>query len=195
MSAASPLEVTLQAAHLFERLQIPYIVVGSVASSIHGEPRSTLDVDITLRLKPDDVPILARALGRDFLIDEAALRESVRTGFPCNAIHRASHVKLDLYVQENEGLPAIELARARLVRLTSEEGSEVRVLSPEDVVLRKLAWYRKGGEVSDRQWRDVVGVLKAQGKRLDTTHLSSWAVTLGVSDLLEKALLESRRDT
>lgn len=191
MSASSALEVAILAGSLLDRLGIRYVVVGSVASSIHGEPRATLDIDITLLLESHEVPILARALGRDFHLDERSLREAARTGFPCNAIHRASTVKLDLYVVANEGLNAAEFERAREVRLTGEAGSEVRVSTPEGVVLQKLAWYRKGGEVSDRQWRDVMGVLKTQGKRLDRDYLARWAGPLGVQDLLERALRQA----
>ena len=180
----------LAARHL-ERLRIPYVVVGSVASAIHGEPRATLDVDLTLRMGTADVGPLCTALGEDFFIDANALRESVRSGLPCNAIHRASHVKLDLYVRRNEGIHAEELRRAQRVRLTGEAGSEVNVASPEDTVLQKLLWFRKGGEVSDRQWRDVLGVLKARGSGLDREYLAEWADELGVADLLTKSLRES----
>jgi hypothetical protein len=77
------------------------------------------------------------------------------------------------------------------VRLTGEPGSEVNVASPEDTVLQKLLGYRKGGETSDRQWRDVQGVLKARGKSLDRDYLERWAPTLGVMDLLERAVTEA----
>jgi hypothetical protein len=67
----------------------------------------------------------------------------------------------------------------------------VRVSTPEGIVLQKLAWYRKGGEVSDRQWRDVLGVLKTQGQRLDREYLARWAPSLGVVDLLQRALSQA----
>jgi hypothetical protein len=115
----------------------------------------------------------------------------VRTGFPCNAIHRAHHVKLDLYVRPNEGIFAEELRRARRLRLTRDAGSEANVASAEDTVLQKLAWYRKGDEVSDRQWRDVLGVLKTQGTALELEYLREWAPVLGVLDLLRRAMREA----
>lgn len=88
------------------------MVVGSVASALHGEPRATLDVDLTLRMRSSDVQPLCEALAEEFFVDPAALRESVRTGIACNAIHRASRVKLDLFVRRNEGIYAEELRRA-----------------------------------------------------------------------------------
>ena len=131
------------------------------------------------------------ALEGEFFVDPEALREAVRTGFACNAIHRATHVKLDLYVRRNEGIDAEELRRAHRIRLTGREGSEASVASPEDTVLQKLLWFRKCGEVSDRQWRDVLGVLKTRGPRLERDYLDHWAPELGVADLLVRALREA----
>lgn len=193
MKGPGALQVAILAAHALERLGVPHVIVGSVASSVHGEPRATLAADMTLRMRLRDVPGICSALEGDFHIDPEALRDSVRTGFPCNAIHRTAHVKLDLYVRPNEGLDAEELRRAHRIRLTGEPGSEVSVASPEDTVLQKLAWYRKGGEASDRQWRDVLGVLKARGRRLDRDYLDRWGPPLGVSDLVERAVTEAGR--
>jgi hypothetical protein len=189
--SANPLEVALLATRAMERLGIAYVIVGSAASTLHGEPRATLDVDFTVRMRASDVGTLSDALEKDFFVDRKALLESVRTGFPCNAIHRVSHVKLDIYVRRNEGILAEELRRARRLRLTPAPGSEANVASPEDTVLQKLVWYRKGGEVSDRQWRDVLGVLKAQGARLDRMYLGHWGRELGALDLLRRALTEA----
>lgn len=191
MSVQGALDVAALAARHLERLRIPYVIVGSVASSIHGEPRATLDVDLTLRMDPGDVAALCSALAPEFHVDPSAVRESVRTGLPSNAIHRSTHVKLDLYVLRNEGIQAEELRRAQRVCLTGVEGSEANVASPEDTVLQKLLWYRKGGEVSDRQWRDVLGVLKARSSDLERTYLDEWAPRLGVLDLLRRAEREA----
>jgi hypothetical protein len=193
--SANPLDAALVATRAMESLGIRYVIVGSVASTLHGEPRATLDVDMTVRMGPRDVEPLFRALEPEFHVDRAALAEAVRTGFPCNAVHRRSHVKLDLYVRRNEGIHAEELRRARRLRLTLAAGSEADVASPEDTVLQKLIWFRKGGEVSDRQWRDVLGVLKTQGARLERDYLRTWCGELGVLDLLERALSECGRSS
>jgi len=186
--SANPLEVALIATRLMERLGIAYVIVGSTASALHGEPRATLDVDFTVRMPPGSLEPLCSALEKEFHVDRRAFAEGLRTGFPCNAIHRTHHVKLDLYMRRDEGIYAEERRRARRMRLTKDPQSEANVASPEDTVLQKLSWYRKGGEVSDRQWRDVLGVLKAQGARLERTYLREWGGELGVLDLLERAL-------
>ncbi len=108
MSQPGVLEVAALAARHFEKLGLSYAIVGSVASAIHGEPRGTLDVDITLRLRSADVAALCAALSQDFHVDPETLKDSVRTGFPCNAIHRQVHVKLDLYVKPDTGIQAQE---------------------------------------------------------------------------------------
>jgi hypothetical protein len=185
------MEVALLATRAMERLGIAYVIVGSAASTLHGEPRATLDVDFTVRMRASDVGPLCDALEKDFHVDRRAFAEGARTGFPCNAVHRVHHVKLDLYVRRNEGIFAEELRRARRLRLTPDPGSEANVQSAEDAVLQKLVWYRKGGEVSDRQWRDVRGILKAQGARLERTYLGEWGRELGVLDLLRRALVEA----
>jgi len=189
--SANPLEVVLLATRSMERLGIAYVIVGSTASTLHGEPRATLDVDLTVRMRASDVGPLCDALEKEFHVDRRAFMEGVRTGFPCNAIHRAHHVKLDIYIRRNEGIFAEELRRARRMRLTPDPGSEATVQSAEDTVLQKLVWYRKGGEVSDRQWRDVLGVVKAQGARLERKYLAEWGRELGVLDLLRRTLAEA----
>ena len=112
-SAQGALEVAARAAQHLERLGISYVVVGSVASSVHGEPRGTLDVDIVVRLRASEVEALCTAFEGEFFVDRWGLRESVRTGFPSNLIHRVTHVKLDLYVRPDEGIYAEERRRAR----------------------------------------------------------------------------------
>jgi len=189
--SANPLEIALLATRELERLRIPYVIVGSAASTLHGEPRATLDVDLTVRMRASEVGPLCQALAQEFHLDRDSLLDGVRTGFPCNAIHRTHHVKLDIYVRPNEGIFAEELRRARRMRLTPDPGSEAYVASPEDIVLQKLVWFRKGGEVSDRQWRDVLGVLKTQGVRLERAYLGEWGRELGVLDLLQRALVEA----
>jgi hypothetical protein len=186
-----PLEVALVATRALERLGIDYVIGGSVASALHGEPRGTLDVDLALRLREGQIDALHAALVGDFHLDRDARLDCVRTGLPCNAIHRRHHVKLDLYVRPDSGIHAEERRRAVRLRLTGAAGSEANVASAEDTVLQKLLWYRKRDEVSDRQWRDVLGVLKARGSGLEQDYLRRWAATLGISDLLARALGEA----
>jgi len=150
-----------------------------------GEPRSTIDVDIVVDLKAEHVPGLVAALQQDFYLDETALQRAVADLSSANLIHHETSIKIDLFIAGGTPLDRQQLARRLRVDVG---GRTLHVHPPEDILLQKLRWYRKGGEVSDRQWRDVVGIVRVQGTRLDRTYLYSQAPVLGVADLLDRAL-------
>ena len=135
---------------------------------------------------------LVNALGGDWYVSEEAARDArVRAG-SFNAVHLASGVKVDFFVVGTDPLDAHRVASGRPVHLGAEPGAVLRVDTAEHIVVRKLGWFRRGGETSERQWRDVVGVLRAQGPRLDPSELGTWAERLGVADLLTRALDEAK---
>lgn len=109
-----------------------------------------------------------------------------------NAIHLPTGVKIDVFVAGRDAFEHERLKNAIRVRLSSGSSPLVAVDTAEHTVLRKLEWYRRGGEVSERQWRDVVAIVRLNGERLDRERLRSWADRLGVPDLLERALDEAR---
>jgi hypothetical protein len=186
-----PIAVALDVASILERLNIPYLVGGSLASAVHGEPRSTNDVDFMADLQPSHVAPLLAALRSDFYLSEEAVREALRFATSFNAIHLPTAVKVDVFVAGQDPFNAERLARRQRVVLRDDPPGALFVDTPEHSVLRKLEWYRRGGEVSDRQWRDVLGVLRAKGKQLDAARLDTWAKRLGVADLLERACAEA----
>ncbi len=185
-----PLTVALAAAAIFERLGIRYVAGGSLASSLHGEPRSTVDIDLVADLQPAHVAPLLAALLPEHYVSEEAVQEAVRTGGSFNAIHLPTAVKVDVFVAGQDPFDAERLVHRQLVQLLRDPPGGLFVDTPEHTILRKLEWYRRGGEVSERQWRDVLGVLRAQGERLDRSRMDMWAERLGVSDLLARARRE-----
>jgi hypothetical protein len=180
--------VTLRVAEELDRLCIDYFVGGSVASSVHGRPRTTDDVDIVAALAGPKVDALVHGLEAEFFIDAEMIRDAISRRASFNIIHLATMLKVDVFVLGDEDFSIEEMKRRAAVSL---RGSRVWFSSPEDIVLEKLDWFRKGEGVSERQWRDVLGVLAVQGARLDLPYLRAWAERRGLLGLLERALGEA----
>ncbi len=191
MTPPDPVALALILARILEQLGVRYCVGGSVASSVYGEVRTTLDVDLVADLGPEHVDALVAAVESDFHVVDEAIRRAVSDRSSFNLIHEETLVKADVYVPPDDPTHLEQLARSRRVALRSEPGSEVELASPEDVVIHKLRWYEMGGQVSDRQWRDVLGVLKVQSPTLDLGYLESAAAALGLSELLARARSET----
>lgn len=186
-----PLRVALAVAGILDRLGVAYVAAGSLASSLHGEPRSTDDLDIVADLSRGQAPGLIAALGREWYLSADAVDHAVARGTSFNAIHLPSGVKVDFFIVGADAFDAHRVASGRSERLSEDSGAVLQVDTAEHTVLRKLEWFRRGGEQSDRQWRDVVGVLRVQRDRLDYGELTAWAGRLGVSDLVGRALREA----
>jgi len=176
-----------------ERLGVAYQVGGSFASSIHGRGRSTMDVDLVADLEPSHVDAFVAAIGDGYYADAGMIREALRERSSFNLIHNATVFKVDVFVPKDRPYDREALARRARDRIEGHGGSgEVYVASAEDTILAKLEWFRLGGETSERQWNDVLGVLEVQGDALDRAYLERWASELGVAALLERALREIR---
>ena len=190
MNVPDILAATTPVVEALEQLEVPYHIGGSVASSLNGIPRLTIDVDLVTNLKLEHVRPLVRLLEAEYYIDEDAVRDAVKRRSSFNVIHLGSILKIDVFVAKSRVFDQEEFLRVQLKTL---EGSDrpFYVASPEGTILNKLEWYRMGGEVSDRQWNDILGVLKVQGANLDMAYLQRWAVALKVSDLLERALVDA----
>ncbi len=184
-----PIATALLVVRHLDAMQIPHTIGGSIASSFAGEPRSTVDIDIVVALEERHVEALVAALSAEFYVDADALRQATRTRSSTNLIHQATQLKVDLFVAGGTPLDARQIARRQAVDLG--DGRRLHVHPPEDILLQKLRWYRRGGEVSDRQWRDIAAIVRVQGGRLDRDYLREGAGILGVTDLLDRALAES----
>lgn len=185
---ASPLFEVLQA---LASLGLRYHLGGSYASSVHGVPRQTLDADLVVDLDAASVHAIADRLREHFYLDEERMAYAVSRRSSFNLIHLATGFKVDVFVKREGVFDDLELERSQLAELPEMGGRSVPVKSAEDTVLRKLQWFAEGGGVSDRQWSDVLGVLKAQGDRLDREYLATWAEELEIRDLLDRALSEA----
>lgn len=188
-SLPPPLQVALAVGHALDSLGIGYFLGGSLASSIQGEPRATNDIDFVVDLCAEQVTTLEAALGPDFDVDVESLREAARRKSSWNIFHLPSATKVDLFILRESEFDRSEFSRRQRVELLP--GESLSVKSPEDTVLRKLLWFRQGGETSSTQWRDIVQVLRVSGASLDRSYLQGWALRLAVDDLLARALADA----
>jgi hypothetical protein len=173
------------------RLDVRYYVGGSIASSAHGMPRASVDADVVAELQPHHVRPLVSLLEKDYYVDEARVHDSVATRRSFNAIHLATMLKVDVFVSKGRPFDHQALQRAQPLATGPGPFTQIRLASPEDIVLAKLEWFRAGGEASERQWTDVVGVLRTSREGIDLAYLETWAGPLGVADLLARALAEA----
>jgi hypothetical protein len=192
---AEPLLVVGQIAAVLEGLEVPYVVGGSLASSVYGIPRATQDVDLVADLKHDQVEAFAGALAQQFYVDADMATDAINRRASFNVIHLATMFKADIFVPGHDPWTREELRRARTEEFdVSGDRMTLRFASPEDILLHKLLWYKLGNEISDRQWGDVIGILKIQGEELDTAYLDTWADILEITPLLVRARCEVSRE-
>lgn len=184
----TPLEHVVEIGGVLDSLDIAWVLGGSLASSIVGEPRSTMDIDIAVQMSADRVADFVAAVQGGYYVDESMVTDAVTRCSSFNLIHSSTGMKIDLFALGDGVLDARQLARRELVVV--EEGVSIWVGAADDQVLRKLRWFRMGGEVSERQWRDVVAILRVQGTRISAPDLLDAARPLGLADLVERALAE-----
>ena len=178
-------------ADAFDALGVRYYLGGSVASSAHGIARASLDADVVAHLESGHVDALVQRLAGAYYIPVDRLRSAVAARTSCNFIHLATMFKIDVFVSKGRPFDRQAAERARPQALDeTPHASRFPVASPEDTVLAKLEWFRLGGETSERQWWDVVGILKVS-EDADRDYLRLWAASLGVADLLERALVDA----
>ncbi len=177
----------------FDKIGIPYYIGGSISSSIHGIPRTTMDIDIIADIKKEHVEALYLSLEPGYYIDKDMIREAIRHHSSFNIIHFDSMMKIDIFVLKEREFDREAFKRKKLdVQDIGGSRFEYFISSPEDIILSKLEWFKMGGEVSERQWRDIIGVLKVQENNLDMEYLQKWINGLHLSDLWKRLLEEKK---
>lgn len=185
-------EIVAEVAAALRSCNIPFVIGGSFASSAWGHPRQTNDVDIEVLINLESWACLKSHLGGDYLVNESEFMESINsdeTYRTAQLINIEEAFKIDLFLLRDDAYTKSEMARVKVVPLA--ENVKLPVLAPENIVLHKLRWFASGGEVSDRQWSDIVQILETQSGRLDTIYLEHWSLHFSVHELLQRALEES----
>lgn len=186
-----PVSIVLRVIRILEKFQIPYMLGGSFASSAYGIPRATHDADLIADLHQEAVEPFVKAFKNDFYIDPESVQEAVNGKSSFNLIHYESAFKIDVFIADNTAYSQETFKRKQKQVVAPAQNRSIYMLSPEDTVLSKLCWYRMGGERSDSQWKDILGVIKVQARRLDTQYIFKWAAAVKVADLAEKAFAQA----
>lgn len=167
---------------------ITYAITGSVASSVHGEPVASLDVDLIVRMKPAQATGFAQRLPQHFYRSSEALVDAARDSGLANLIDLRSSLKIDLSVVA--GTSFFDGVFRRSTKIEFARGVDgYFVVSPEDIILMKLEWRRESK--SGKQWENALGVARAIGNRLDWSYLNEWASKLKVTDQLAALRVEA----
>lgn len=187
----NPLILALEMAEILDNLGIAYLVGGSVASSLLGEPRATLDLDLIADLRLEQVPDFLEKVTSRFYVSEQAVLEAIDNESSFNLIDLETTEKVDIFIFKNNPHCQQEMQRKQRLMITANPEQFLFFPTPEDIIIQKLVWYRLGFSQSDRQWRDILGVLKVQFDKLDLGYLQYWALELELSDLLTRSLMEA----
>ncbi|MBI4907022.1 MAG: hypothetical protein HY820_25575 [Acidobacteria bacterium] len=187
----SPKQALEQLLAVLDQLEIAYAIGGSTASSVHGEPRTTFDIDVIARIDQRKLKDLLELTAETFYSDETTAHEAIALGRSFNLIHLLTAFKFDLFPSIGEPFRESQIARGADAKVSLPGGDlECAIISAEDCILAKLAWYHAGGG-SGKQWSDIQGILRRKASTLDRGYLQKWAAALGVAGLLHQLLADS----
>lgn len=191
--SVEPAEIRVldRVARVFERIEVRYVIGGSMASSYFGDARSTYDIDVLTELQAQACDALLAETASDFHVEPDWIRECLSRGDGFQIVHKSPLVKVDIFTARDRVLDREQLERRVLQPIADSNPRLVYVSSPETIVLRKLDWFRIGGLVSERQWNDVLGVLKVQARALDLDYMRRTAKSVGLDYLLRRALTDA----
>lgn len=184
------LSITLMVTALLEQFDIPYFIGGSLASNVYGVARATLDADVVAAIRLDQVEELVAELTATFYADMPAIKDAVTHHRCFNVIHLATMYKVDIFVAKPDAFTHSQFLRRKEQVVGELSEQKAYLASVEDMILAKLEWNKMGGGVSQRQWRDIIEMLRVCKGRLNEQYLTDWAVDIGVRDLLEQARRE-----
>lgn len=172
----------------FDGLGVRYYIGGSVASTMHGAIRSTMDVDVVCDLRADQVEPFLAAFKGDVYVSRAAVWQAVEKRSCFNVIHLPTAYKVDVFVSRGRPFDVAAMERASPLPLAAGRETRLPVATPEDSIVAKLEWFRLSDETSERQWQDVFRLVALHGDVLDRAYMRHMAESVGVADLLDRLL-------
>ena len=193
MSTQQPIEALQIVADCLTSLGIEFYIGGSIASTFYGQPRATIDVDIVADVGSHQVQRLEQMLSAEFYADASMMHDAIVRKASFNLIHMPTSYKIDVFIPKKRPFDNSVISRTIHAIAFEDDNRKYNFASAEDTILSKLEWYREGGETSQRQLRDVIGVMKVQYKKLDLKYMRKWASELNVSELLEQAWAETNK--
>jgi hypothetical protein len=170
----------------FENLKIPYFITGAIASIAYGEPRLTNDIDVVAKIEVGYIGKLIECFPeQEYYMDSDVIREAIKHKHQFNIIHPASGLKIDIMISKGDAFDTSRFKRIK--RLRSLEDTEANFASPEDVIIKKMEYYKDGA--SEKHIRDILGMLKISDEMIDREYISSWAKRLNLQSIW-KSILE-----
>lgn len=174
----------------FEEQNIPYLVTGSIASIAYGEPRFTNDIDVVADIREEHIEGLKKCFpDSEFYFSTEAIKNAICLQRQFNIIHPLSGLKIDVIIRKKDAFDDSRFKRIK--RICPIKDTEANFASPEDVIIKKMEYYKEGG--SEKHLRDITGILKISGEIVDYNYINQWTVRFGLKDIWEAVLNRLRR--
>ena len=176
-------ELLLFVVECFKKLKIPYLVTGAIASIAYGEPRFTNDIDVVVDISSTQVEAFKSYFPEnEFYLDVDSMKKAINRRHQFNIIHPGSGLKIDVIISKRDDFDQSRFARIK--RLNVSETKSANFASPEDVIIKKLEYFKQGH--SEKHLRDIASMLKISSELIDRAYISSWAKKLNLSELWEE---------
>ncbi len=180
-----PYELLQSIVEVLTRLEIPYLVTGSVGAMAYGEPRLTNDIDIVAAIDQRHIADLIAAFPEtEFYVSERMILDAIRHRTQFNIIHPASGLKVDIILPKDTPFDRSRFSRIR--RVKPAESYYANFAAPEDIIIMKMRYYREGG--AEKHLRDIAGILKISRDEVDIAYITEWSGRLGLTDIWETIL-------
>ncbi|MBN1273956.1 MAG: hypothetical protein JXB26_16960 [Candidatus Aminicenantes bacterium] len=178
-------ELLLFLVDCFEKLNIPYLVTGAVASVAYGEPRLTNDIDIVVDMSPAHIDVFKSCFpDNEFYLDVDSMKEAIKRCSQFNIIHPESGLKVDIIISKKDDFDQSRFARIKKINVSETKSADFA--APEDVIIKKLEYFKEGR--SEKHLRDIAGMLKISPELIDRAYISFWAKKLNFSKIWEELL-------